>query len=44
MLPIQNIPVDNVDFIIPTHVHLDHAGGAGSLMQQCPNAHLIIHP
>ena len=44
LLKIKNIPVDNVDFIIPTHVHLDHAGGAGSLMQQCPNAQLIIHP
>ena len=34
----------NVRYIIPTHVHLDHAGGAGKLMQLCPNAQLIIHP
>jgi len=44
LLEIKNIPVGNVDFIIPTHVHLDHAGGAGRLMQLCPNAQLIIHP
>ena len=33
-----------VDWIIPTHVHLDHAGGAGALMQALPNARLGIHP
>ncbi len=35
---------DQVDFIILTHVHLDHAGGAGTLMQACPQAQLIGHP
>lgn len=35
---------DQVDYVIPTHVHLDHAGGAGALMQQCPRAILAIHP
>jgi len=34
----------HVDFVIPTHVHLDHAGGAGALMARCPNATLVIHP
>lgn len=33
-----------VDYVIPTHVHLDHAGGAGLLMQQLPNAKMVIHP
>ena len=33
-----------VDFVIVTHVHLDHAGGAGLLMQQLPNARLVVHP
>lgn len=28
----------HVDWVIPTHVHLDHAGGAGALMAACPNA------
>ena len=33
-----------VDWVIPTHVHLDHAGGAGLLMQQLPAARLLVHP
>ncbi len=33
-----------VDFVIPTHVHLDHAGGAGLLMQALPAATLLVHP
>ena len=33
-----------VDYVIPTHVHLDHAGGAGAMMEAFPNATLIIHP
>ena len=40
----QGLTTDNVDFIVPTHVHLDHAGGAGKLMQICQNASLVIHP
>jgi glyoxylase-like metal-dependent hydrolase (beta-lactamase superfamily II) len=35
---------DAVDYVIPTHVHLDHAGGAGLLMQHLPRAKLVIHP
>ncbi len=35
---------EQVRYVIPTHVHLDHAGGAGLLMQACPNARLIVHP
>lgn len=34
----------DVEFVIPTHVHLDHAGGAGMLMHECPNATLVVHP
>lgn len=33
-----------VDWIIPTHVHLDHAGGAGLLMRQLPNSRMLVHP
>jgi glyoxylase-like metal-dependent hydrolase (beta-lactamase superfamily II) len=36
--------VDAVDWVIPTHVHLDHAGGVGLLMQQLPQARLLVHP
>ncbi len=35
---------DAVEYVIPTHVHLDHAGGAGLLMQQLPRAKLVVHP
>jgi glyoxylase-like metal-dependent hydrolase (beta-lactamase superfamily II) len=35
---------DRVDHVIPTHVHLDHAGGAGLLMQSLPAATMLIHP
>jgi glyoxylase-like metal-dependent hydrolase (beta-lactamase superfamily II) len=33
-----------VDHVIATHVHLDHAGGAGLLMRRLPNATLVVHP
>jgi glyoxylase-like metal-dependent hydrolase (beta-lactamase superfamily II) len=33
-----------VDFVFLTHVHLDHAGGAGKLMRALPNAKAVLHP
>jgi glyoxylase-like metal-dependent hydrolase (beta-lactamase superfamily II) len=33
-----------VDWVIPTHVHLDHAGGVGLLMQSLPEARVLVHP
>jgi len=35
---------EQVDWLVLTHVHLDHAGGAGLLMQQLPHAMLVVHP
>ena len=35
---------EQVRYVMPTHVHLDHAGGSGQLIQTCPNATLIVHP
>ncbi len=35
---------EDVDFVIPTHVHLDHAGGVGLLMQNLPRATAWVHP
>jgi len=32
-----------IDALLVTHIHLDHAGGAGLLMSQCPNATLFAH-
>jgi glyoxylase-like metal-dependent hydrolase (beta-lactamase superfamily II) len=36
-------PAD-VDYLFLTHVHLDHAGGAGLLLQSLPNAKAVLHP
>ncbi len=38
------ISLDEVKYIIVTHIHLDHAGGAGLLIQECPNAKVVVHP
>jgi hydroxyacylglutathione hydrolase len=38
------IAAAQVDYVILTHVHLDHAGGAGQLMARFPNARLTVHP
>jgi len=43
-LPEAGIEASQVDWLILTHVHLDHAGGAGELMTQLPNARLLVHP
>lgn len=34
---------DAVRYILLTHIHLDHAGGASKLMQLCANATLVVH-
>lgn len=36
--------LSDVAYIIVTHIHLDHAGGAGLLLGECPNAKLVVHP
>ncbi|MEN9417496.1 MAG: hypothetical protein RI988_1116 [Pseudomonadota bacterium] len=33
-----------VDWVIPTHVHLDHAGGLGALVRELPEARVLVHP
>ena len=35
---------DNVDYVILSHIHLDHAGGAGAMMRAFPRARLVVHP
>ena len=40
----QDLDVADIDYVFLTHVHLDHAGGAGLLMQQLPNATCVVHP
>ena len=43
-LAAEGLTPADVDYVILTHVHLDHAGGAGMLMRELPNAQLIVHP
>ncbi|HEY4079577.1 MAG TPA: MBL fold metallo-hydrolase [Burkholderiaceae bacterium] len=43
-LEFAGLTPDCVDWVIPTHVHLDHAGGVGTLMQALPSARLLAHP
>ena len=40
----QGLDVGDVDYVFLTHIHLDHAGGAGELMRRLPNARCVIHP
>lgn len=35
---------DCVDYVVLTHIHLDHAGGAGTYLQAFPEARLVVHP
>lgn len=44
LLQRRQIERDQVRYVMPTHVHLDHAGGTGRLMQELPAATLVIHP
>jgi glyoxylase-like metal-dependent hydrolase (beta-lactamase superfamily II) len=43
-LDVLGIAREAVDYLLLTHVHLDHAGGAGELMRQLPNATAVLHP
>lgn len=40
----KGLAPDAVAYVIVTHVHLDHAGGAGTLMRHLPRARLVVHP
>ncbi len=40
----RGIAPEQVAYVIVTHVHLDHAGGAGEAMRCFPNAKLVAHP
>jgi glyoxylase-like metal-dependent hydrolase (beta-lactamase superfamily II) len=33
----------DIDYLILTHIHLDHAGGAGALIQDMPGAQVVVH-
>lgn len=39
-----NIPLDEVKYIFLTHIHIDHAGGCGTLVKHLPNVKVVMHP
>src|SRR5690606_6962335 len=44
VLAAKGLSAEQVDWVLLTHVHLDHAGGAGLYLQHFPNARLTVHP
>jgi glyoxylase-like metal-dependent hydrolase (beta-lactamase superfamily II) len=40
----QGLQPEQIKYVMPTHVHLDHAGGVGELMRVLPEAELVVHP
>ena len=40
----QRLAPADVDYVFLTHIHLDHAGGAGLLMRELPGARCVVHP
>jgi len=43
-LSAQGLGPDAVEYILLTHIHLDHAGGAGRLAAALPRARVLVHP
>ncbi len=39
-----NINLGSIEYVAVTHIHLDHGGGAGTLLKSLPNAKVIVHP
>ncbi|BCR03173.1 MBL fold metallo-hydrolase [Desulfuromonas versatilis] len=36
--------VKRLDYVLLTHIHIDHAGGTGGLLRHYPEARVICHP
>jgi len=41
---IGSLGVEKIDYLVLTHVHLDHGGGAGHFMVRFPEARVIVSP
>jgi glyoxylase-like metal-dependent hydrolase (beta-lactamase superfamily II) len=44
VLRAKNLDPADIAYVFVTHIHLDHAGGAGEFMHCFPNAKLVVHP
>jgi glyoxylase-like metal-dependent hydrolase (beta-lactamase superfamily II) len=36
--------IERLDYVLLTHIHIDHAGGTGALLEKFPEATVICHP
>jgi glyoxylase-like metal-dependent hydrolase (beta-lactamase superfamily II) len=43
-LSLAGLSPEDIDWLILTHIHLDHAGGAGLLIKSLPKAKVLVHP
>lgn len=41
---LDRMGVQRLDYILLTHIHIDHAGGTGALLEKFPEAHVFCHP
>ncbi|MBW1645995.1 MAG: MBL fold metallo-hydrolase [Deltaproteobacteria bacterium] len=41
---LERLGVRRLDYIFLTHIHIDHAGGTGRLLEHFPTARVICHP
>ena len=41
---LKHLGINKLRFIIPTHIHMDHAGGTGALAKLYPDATVLVHP
>jgi glyoxylase-like metal-dependent hydrolase (beta-lactamase superfamily II) len=39
-----SVKTEDVAYVVVSHVHIDHSGGAGALLRFLPNAKLVVHP
>lgn len=41
---LEELDLTRLDFIFLTHIHIDHAGGVGTLIRHFPEARVVCHP
>ena len=41
---LKQLGMKELSYIIPTHIHIDHAGAIGNLAQVFPHARVMLHP